>query len=86
MKLLSGLLARYKNIKAPQKALREAFIAAVYQEIGIELAEEQVNVQGKNVRLTVPSVVKSEIRMNQQAILKRVGEEVGDTNALTAIF
>ena len=86
MKLLSGLLARYKNIKAPQRALREAFISAVFQEIGVEIKDEQVNVQGKNVRLTVPSVVKSEIRLNQQAILKRVGVEVGDTNALMTIF
>ena len=86
MKTLAGLLSRYKNIKAPQRVLREAFIAAVYQETGIEIAAAQVEVLGKNVRLNVPSVVKSEIHMNQQNILKRVGESVSDEYALTTIF
>lgn len=86
MKLLSGLLTRYQHIKPPQKALREAFIAAVYQEAGIELTDDQVDVQGKNVRLKAPSVIKNEVRLHQQAILKRVADEVGNANALTTIF
>ena len=86
MKLLNGLLSRYKNIKAPKRALRDAFISAVFQEIGVEIEKKQVNIQGKNVRLDAPSVVKNEIRLHQQSILKKVGAEVGNKNALMAIF
>ncbi len=86
MKTLQGLLARYAHIKAPEGSVRDAFVAAVDTTLGIEIPPEQVRVKNKTATLSVPSVIKHEIHIHKEEILKKVSEDLGDAYALTAIY
>ena len=86
MKTLSNLLARYAHIQAPNATLKKAFIKAVEDVIEVTLTSQDLDISKKTVRIKAPSVVKNEIRINQQEILKNVSEELKDSNILTAVF
>lgn len=86
MKIVSNLLERYAHIQAPDKTLKKAFVKAVYDIIEITIDVKDLRISKKTVKVNAPSVIKNEIRFNQQDILKHINAEVGDKNALTAIL
>jgi len=86
MKILSNLLERYSHIQAPDKTLKKAFVKAVDDCVNITLELKDISISGKTIKVDAPSVIKNEIRFNQQDILKHISAEVGDKNAVTAIF
>ena len=85
MQELHNLLKRYTNLQAPEKTIRNAFIEAVHDCIGITLNASEIEVRNKTIRLRSASVIKSEVRLNQQDILMSMKERVGK-DAPTAIF
>ena len=86
MKTLNSLIEKYAHIQAPDKTLKKAFIKSVEQVTGIEIDIKSIEIFKKTVKVSAPSVIKTEIRLNQRDILTNVAEEVGDKNALTAIL
>jgi len=86
MKIVSNLMQRYAHIQAPERTLKKAFVKAVSDCTEISINIEDIRVSGKTIKLNTSSVIKSEIRLNQQDILKHITAEVGDKNAITAIF
>ncbi len=85
MKSLTSLLARYTHIQAPDATLKRAFIKAVENILEVSLDEKDITISKNTVFIHAPSVIKHEIRVNQQEILKEVGKEVSNTTALTAV-
>ena len=86
MKILANLLERYAHIQAPDATLKKAFVRAVEECIDVSITIKDVSISGKIIKINAPSVVKNEIRFNQQDILKNISAEVGDKNAITAIL
>jgi len=86
MKTLTSLIERYAHIQAPDKTLKKAFVKSVEKVTGIEIDIKSVDIFKKTAKVSAPSVVKTEIRLNQRDILINVVEEVGDKNALTSIL
>lgn len=86
MKTLKNLLVRYAHIQAPDATIKKAFVSAVENILEITLDVKQVSINKKTAHISAPSAIKSEIRLSQKEILQNVSEEVGDKNALTAIF
>lgn len=86
MKTLQNLLERYAHIQAPNATIKKAFIKAVDESVDFLLDKKDIEIHKKTAHVKAPSVVKTEIRLNQQEILNKVSDEVGDKNAITAIF
>ncbi|MAJ97505.1 hypothetical protein CL644_01280 [bacterium] len=86
MKIINNLLERYAHIQAPNATIKNAFINAVEETIDFIIDKKDVKIHNHTAHINAPSVIKSEIRFNQQDILKKVTKQVGDKNALTAIF
>ncbi|QSH39176.1 hypothetical protein JXR01_02615 [Candidatus Kaiserbacteria bacterium] len=86
MKIINNLLDRYAHIQAPDATIKKAFIKAVEETIDFVIDKKDVKINKHTAHVNAPSVIKSEIRFNQQDILKKVNKEMGDKNALTAIF
>ena len=59
-------------------AVRRAFVNAVFDELGVELAECDVSVRRGTVFVTANAAVKNEIAINQREILSRVSRAVGE--------
>ncbi len=86
MRLVSGFLQRYTNLKAPERVVREAFITAVRDVLEIDIPEDQVHIRNKTVRLSTSSTIKSEIHLHQSDILERVQKDLGDPYCISAIY
>lgn len=86
MKTLQNLLERYAHIQAPDTTIKKAFIKAVEEIVDFSLTKKDIKINNKTVHVNAPSVVKNEIRLYQQDIMKKISEEIGDKNAITAIF
>jgi len=86
MKTLQNLLERYAHIQAPDASIKKAFIKAVEDTIDIVLSTKDVRITKKTAYIQTSSVIKNEIRFNQQDILQKVNEEMGDKNSLTSIL
>ena len=81
MKRVGKLLERYVHIEPPDAAVRRAFVNAVFDELGVELAECDVSVRRGTVFVTANAAVKNEIAINQREILSRVSRAVGERAA-----
>ncbi len=86
MKGISNLIKRYMHIQAPNKTLKKAFIQAVEDCVNITLDIKDIEIFKKTIKINASSVIKNEIRFNQQDILNNISAQVGDKNAVTAIF
>lgn len=85
MREIHDLLKRYANLQAPEKTIKKAFIESVRECIGITIDISDIEVRKKTIRVNTASVIKAEIRLNQQDILEHIKERVGK-DAPTAIY
>lgn len=86
MKTLSKLLEKYTSIQPPHATVKKTFIKTVDKVLDIHIDEQNVKVKGTTVILSVPSVVKNEIRLHQNDILTALAEELGSAETVRSIF
>ena len=86
MRALKGLLQQYTNLKAPNAAVRNAFIQVVKEVIGVTLSEDMVVVKYKSVHLRAPATLKTEIQLHKKTILKKVQDTLSDPYCVTTIY
>lgn len=67
---------RFSKLKPPERFVRERVIEDVYAVCGITLRPFEVSVQGSVVYITTNPVVKSEIMLKKQVILKRIRDHL----------
>lgn len=80
MKQLGDLFLKYKtHFKAPQTSVEKECVAVIKEVSGFTITPDQVayTVSTRTVSLRVPSVLKSELRFHQQAILRELENRLG---------
>lgn len=68
---IGNLFERYKErLRPPQASVEKAFVSAIEEVVGYTVKKEQVtfSVATKTISLTVPAVLKSEIKRKQSEI------------------
>lgn len=83
-KPLNALLEKYRTrIRAPQKRIVEVFQHIAEQEIGVHIDTKYITyqVRDKNIFLTCPSLLKSEVSMKKRDILTRMKDILGERDA-----
>ncbi len=86
---LGNLIDRYKRIlRPPQASVEKEVIEVVKEMVGIELKPSQVTytVSTRTISITAPSVIRSELKQVQQAILNELKNRLGVEHAPKAIL
>ena len=85
---LSGLLARYKTLRAPQGAVLEVFIQSVSEVCGFVLEKKHLTYKpgSKTIGLCFAGPKKTEIFLHKEEILRVCRKGLGETSAPKAIL
>lgn len=75
-KNLSSFLEKFANLIPPERFLKEIFIRTVFEVTKINLKEEEIKINGKNIFLSSHPAKKSEIFLQKQVLLKKMNEEL----------
>lgn len=89
MRHISDLFAKYRDtIQPPQATVEQSVRAAVEEVAHITLSPEMVQfkVAERVIFLQAPSVIKSEVKRREKAVLALVQKELGVTRAPTKIL
>ncbi|MEM9336753.1 MAG: hypothetical protein AAGA35_02785 [Patescibacteria group bacterium] len=81
LKKVSDLFDKYKQILIPpQKTVEKAFTEVVEEVLEITIDQKLVSYtpSTNTIGLTVPSVIKQEIKLHQQEVLTHVVGRLGD--------
>lgn len=78
MKGIGDFLSRYLGLRPPGAAIADALREVLFGEFGVELPEDAVTISGTTAFIRAPSVLKSEIALRKEGILRQVREKVGD--------
>ena len=82
MKRVGDLFEKYKvRFKAPQATVEKACALAIKEVTGFTVKDEQIvyTVSNRTLRVNVPSVLKSELRFHQEAILTELEAQLGES-------
>lgn len=82
MKRVGDLFESYKKrLKAPQATVEKTFIEVTKEVTGFTLQKSQVSytVSTRTISLQVPSILKSELSFQYEAILKQLEQTLGQT-------
>jgi len=71
---LKDYLKKFDQFMPREVVVKNLVIQAVTDVVGITLTRPQMTVQGNRVFINGPSVLKSEIALKQERILKKMGE------------
>ena len=80
MKRVGDLFLKYRtHFKAPQASVEKECLLVITEVTGYTLTSDQVTytVSTRTISLTVPSVLKSELRFHQEAILIELKNRLG---------
>ncbi len=89
MKQIGDLFEKYKTrLKVPQASVEKECIVVIKEVTGFELTREQVSytVSTRVIHLQIPSVLKSELRFHQAAILEQLKHRLGKDGCPNAIL
>lgn len=81
---MSDLFKKYKDtLKAPQGAVITAFLEVIKELFGVTLKKEHCayRVASQTITLTVSGMLKTEILLKKNLILKKMGEKLGEKSA-----
>tara|TARA_B100001989_G_C24533379_1_gene462936 strand:+ start:624 stop:920 length:297 start_codon:yes stop_codon:yes gene_type:complete len=84
MKKLGDLFQKYQDhFRPPQASIETAFIEVVKEVTDFELKPDFVNytVSTRTIGITVPSILKTEIKFKQKDILQRLEDRLGKKSA-----
>ena len=82
MKPIGDLFAKYKlTIKAPQGTVEKAFVESVKAVLGFDIDQDKVTyvVATKTVNLRLPALVKSEINLRKDEVVRHLNSSLGES-------
>jgi hypothetical protein len=83
MKTVGDLFEKYRHLlKPPQASVEKECLEVIKKITGFDLSEYKITytVSTRTISLGVPSVLKSEIKFNQEKILSQLRINLGETN------
>jgi hypothetical protein len=86
---LGNLLDRYKHIfKPPQATVEKEAIVVIFEIVHLTVTESQVkySVGTQTLAITAPSLIRSEIKQHQNAVLLELQKRLGVKNAPKTII
>ncbi len=86
---VKDLFAKYtKVLRAPQGIVLTAFIHAVEEVCGVSLTKTQCryDVTKRTITVTASGVIRTEILLKKEDVLRVVGEVIGKENSPTQIL
>jgi len=89
MKTVGDLFLKYKLVfKPPQATVEKAFIEVVKEVLGFDLDIKMIkyNVGNRTLGLTVPSILKTEVKFKQKIILEKMSIKLGKGNSPETII
>ena len=79
MNSIGGFLDRYKNFIPPPLVAARAVRAALFEILGIAVAEEAIKVRNGRADISAASLEKAEILMHKDKILAHTRTVMGDS-------
>ncbi len=89
MKQVGSLFERYKKrFVAPQASVEKMCAEVIKEVTGFSVSEENIKytVSTKTIALSVPSILKSELKFHHQRILTTMKDRLGDRTTPQIIF
>ncbi|MBP6881088.1 MAG: hypothetical protein KBC35_00465 [Candidatus Pacebacteria bacterium] len=89
MKRVGDIFDKYKiRFKAPQASVEKECIAVIKEVSGFDIKSNQVayTVSTRTISLRVPSILKSELRFHQNAILQELENRLGKDGCPKALL
>jgi hypothetical protein len=89
MKKLGDLFGKYKtHFKPPQATIEKAFVDAVRASTGyeIEISKVRYTLPTKTISLSIPSLLKTELKLKQVVIIKELKKQLGEKEAPKTII
>ena len=77
MKSITDLFAKYANIEPPARAVKNAVVKALKEMMDVDVPMSAVEFNKGTAFLSVPSVLKQEIRFHEHDIVDRANELLG---------
>lgn len=74
---LSELLGKFKNLGLGERQTKDALIEAIQEIVGVSISRKDVSLSGKTAYIKTGSVMKSEIFLRKEEILKKMKEKSG---------
>lgn len=78
MRGIGDFLSRYLGLRAPGAALADALREALLELFGEDVPTDRIRIAGGVAFIQAPSVLKSEIAMRKEELLKVVFSKVGE--------
>ena len=73
---IATYLSRFKNITPPNAFIKDKCSAIIKEKLGVELSSDEVDVQKGIVYIKASQIIKAEILLNKNEILKRLNLEL----------
>lgn len=77
MQKASSFLARFKNLKVPERSLRSTVVTVVYELTGVVLSESEVKISGDIIFIQTRSAMRAHIFSHKQLVLARINNVLG---------
>ncbi len=77
MKSITDLFSKYANIEPPARAQKDAVVKALKDVLDVDISRDAVEITKGVAFLSVPSVLKQEIRFHEQEIIERTNAHIG---------
>ncbi|MEK7178947.1 MAG: hypothetical protein AAB727_01690 [Patescibacteria group bacterium] len=77
MEKLSAFTEKFKNLTPPDDALRSIVARILAEELGIEIKKSNIRVHNAVVYIKAPSLIKNEIFIRRESLLKKIRAESG---------
>jgi hypothetical protein len=72
----ADLLNKYRQLTPPDSHLKSVVIETIHQYVGVEVKPNQIKFKGKNVFIQASPIIKSEILLKQNLIIKKLNSEL----------
>ncbi len=76
MKRAGQFLSKFDSLTPPHDALRTALVSAIMAHVGKKISKSLIRIDQNIAFISVPSIVKSVIRVRRAEILRTVYEEI----------
>ncbi len=76
MESIKLYLERFRGLQAPDTDLKKLIIQTVSDVVGVKLDKKSISFQGQTVFIKARSVIKAEIFIHRQEIIKQLEEKL----------
>lgn len=81
---LDQFLQKFRHIIPRETLIKDAFIQVIHEIFSLSLNKKEITVRGKIIFLSTSPIIKQEIFLQKENILKLLSEKVGE-NFITEI-